>query len=227
MKKIIVISLLVIFMFLVSCVPQMTDEELEAELAKLTPEQREELLADLESKGNSAFAGQAVAKKYGSSKISSANVQQMKSMLENMSVPYVNSPNTEVCGNGICEEFSFHRIIVDGSDGTYQNIDSVVNKCPSDCNMYCFKKEEYDNEIHGKYITVWVNKYFNFNIKKYHPSGFDLGELTWISTINRTSGIGDYFDPTLPPGLNGYRIGSAVRHDQLPYCFSKDLVQTK
>ncbi len=70
MKKIIVISLLVIFMFLVSCAPQITDEELEAELAKLTPEEREQLLKDLESK--SAFAGQAVkqkaATKYGLSK---------------------------------------------------------------------------------------------------------------------------------------------------------------
>ena len=65
------------FVFLISCAPQITDEELEAELAKLTPEQREELLADLESKSNSAFAGQAVKvrqdsiSKYGISKAAS------------------------------------------------------------------------------------------------------------------------------------------------------------
>ncbi len=56
--------------FLISCAPQITDEELEAELAKLTPEEREQLLKDLESKG--AFAGQAVRQesvaKYGISK---------------------------------------------------------------------------------------------------------------------------------------------------------------
>ncbi len=62
-------------MFLVSCAPQITNEELEAELAKLTPKQREELLADLESKEGSAFAGQAVRQestiKYGISKAAS------------------------------------------------------------------------------------------------------------------------------------------------------------
>jgi len=42
----------------------MTDEELEAELAKLTPEEREQLLADLESKEGGALAGQASRAKY-------------------------------------------------------------------------------------------------------------------------------------------------------------------
>ncbi len=89
MKKTIVIGLLVLFMFLVSCAPQITNEELEAELAKLTPEQREELLADLESKGNSAFAGQAVRQestiKYGISKAAStAPTTQIKTVVNKL-----------------------------------------------------------------------------------------------------------------------------------------------
>ena len=55
------ISVLLILIFLVSCAPQLTDEELEAELAKLTPEEREELLADLESKESGALAGKGSA----------------------------------------------------------------------------------------------------------------------------------------------------------------------
>jgi|SRR3989344_1829674 len=65
MRKIFVaISLLIIFIFLVSCAPPLTDEELQAELAKLTPEEREQLLADLESKEGGALAGQALKAKY-------------------------------------------------------------------------------------------------------------------------------------------------------------------
>src|SRR3989344_5939653 len=61
MRKIILfISMLVMFTFLVSCAPQeLTDEELEAELAKLTPEEQAELLNDLEAKEGGALAGQA------------------------------------------------------------------------------------------------------------------------------------------------------------------------
>lgn len=58
------ISVLLILIVVVSCAPQMTDEELEAELAKLTPEEREELLADLEAKEGGALAGQAYQAKY-------------------------------------------------------------------------------------------------------------------------------------------------------------------
>lgn len=50
-------SLIVVVVFLISCAPQMTDEELEAELSTLTPEEREELLADLEAKENVPLAG--------------------------------------------------------------------------------------------------------------------------------------------------------------------------
>lgn len=70
MKKILVLgSLLVMFLFLVSCAPQepLTDEELKAELAKLTPEEREELLKDLEAKEGGALAGQAYARKIANS----------------------------------------------------------------------------------------------------------------------------------------------------------------
>src|SRR3989344_3002949 len=63
LRKISPFSVLLILILVVSCAPQMTDEELEAELAKLTPEEREQLLADLESKESGALAGQAVAKK--------------------------------------------------------------------------------------------------------------------------------------------------------------------
>lgn len=107
MKKIIVISsLLVMFMFLVSCAPQITNEELEAELAKLTPEQREELLADLESKGGSAFAGQAVRQestlKYGISKAAStAPTAQIKTAVNKLSTQGPAVADTSVEGKAI------------------------------------------------------------------------------------------------------------------------------
>lgn len=82
-KKFVVISLLVMFIFLISCVPTkpLTDEELEAELAKLTPEERAQLLKDLDTKEGGAFAGQAIARKYGSSKIAYATRQQIKNFV--------------------------------------------------------------------------------------------------------------------------------------------------
>ena len=60
MKKVLIlISMFVMFLLVVSCAPQeMTDEELQAELAKLTPEERAELLADLDAKESGALAGQ-------------------------------------------------------------------------------------------------------------------------------------------------------------------------
>src|SRR3989344_7785399 len=66
-KTSLLISVLLILIVVVSCAPQITDEELEAELAKLTPEEREQLLADLESKESGALAGQAVAKRIAGS----------------------------------------------------------------------------------------------------------------------------------------------------------------
>src|SRR3989344_6973679 len=62
MRKIsLLISISLILIVVVSCAAQITDEELEAELAKLSPEEREQLLADLENE-KGAFAGQAIAK---------------------------------------------------------------------------------------------------------------------------------------------------------------------
>ncbi|MBU0470185.1 MAG: hypothetical protein KKA62_05675, partial [Nanoarchaeota archaeon] len=54
--------ILLIFLLVVSCVPEqsLTDEEIKAELAKLTPEERDALLKDLENE-NGALAGQAMA----------------------------------------------------------------------------------------------------------------------------------------------------------------------
>ena len=81
MKKILVIgSLLVVILFLVSCAPQMTDEELEAELAKLTPEEREALIKDLETQEKGAFAGQAVAKY--SPKLAGVSKDRMQAILQ-------------------------------------------------------------------------------------------------------------------------------------------------
>ena len=82
MKKLLVlISTLVMFLLVVSCAPQeqLTDEELEAELAKLTPEEREELLADLEKEDSGALAGQAFRKSTSwAKKISPRTVQNSK-----------------------------------------------------------------------------------------------------------------------------------------------------
>jgi|SRR3989338_7344098 len=75
-KLLVVCSLLIMLVFLVSCAPEapLTDEELEAELAKLTPEEREQLLADLEAKDSGALAGKgyasAIAKTTYSKKVS-------------------------------------------------------------------------------------------------------------------------------------------------------------
>src|SRR3989344_234574 len=100
MRKILVISsVLVIFVFLVSCVPQqpLTDEELQAELTKLTPEERAELLKDLEGKEDGALAGQAVAGKYGlSSKLKATKTNALKEFLQCFDTD--GGPNTHLAG---------------------------------------------------------------------------------------------------------------------------------
>ncbi|MBU1976658.1 MAG: hypothetical protein KKA62_01755, partial [Nanoarchaeota archaeon] len=62
-RSLMLVGVFVLLLFLVSCLPQkpLTDEELEAELTKLTPEEREVLVKDLES-GDGALAGQASAR---------------------------------------------------------------------------------------------------------------------------------------------------------------------
>lgn len=63
MRNFFVIMGLLLAMFVVSaCTPQPSDEELNASLAKLSDEELDSLLGEMESKG--ALAGQAVLSKY-------------------------------------------------------------------------------------------------------------------------------------------------------------------
>ena len=79
MKISLFISLLLILIIVVSCAPRMTDEELEAKLAKLTPKEREALIEY--AQGRSAPAGMAIASKYPVSKA------QLKRVLNKMATP--------------------------------------------------------------------------------------------------------------------------------------------
>lgn len=114
-KILLLISVFVIFMFLVSCVPQqqLTDEELKAELEKLTPEEREALVKDLESQKSGALSGQAIrAKTYAvkiSPKVVQASPEVVKQAISKLAIvpqkvqaEAVFLPNG--CGNGVCEE---------------------------------------------------------------------------------------------------------------------------
>ncbi len=85
--KFLLLSLLVFILFIVSCVPQqISDEELQAELAKLTPKEREALMKDLENE-KSALAGQAVrSAKYGAT-IAKVPAAQVKIAIKNLPVP--------------------------------------------------------------------------------------------------------------------------------------------
>ncbi|MEW5896451.1 MAG: hypothetical protein AB1668_02060 [Nanoarchaeota archaeon] len=91
----ILFSLLVISLFLVSCAPQITDDELKTELSKLTPEERAELLADLEAKESGAVAGQAFKAKitekryYGkvSPKVFEASPKQIGPVVDILKTP--------------------------------------------------------------------------------------------------------------------------------------------
>src|SRR3989344_932663 len=140
MRKILVISsLLVMFMFLVSCAPQqpLTDEELQAELAKLTPEERAELLKDLESKEDGALAGQAVAKKYSTfspkmQKILKASPEKVKLTL--------NTFASIICGNKYCDAKE-NPII-----------------CKSDC-VIPVGNEEYCWEHNSNVFSPWLDIY--------------------------------------------------------------------
>jgi len=87
-------------MFVVSCAPPMTDEELEAELAKLTPEEREQLLADLESKESGALAGQAVnyaIKTKVSPRVAYAPVSQLRKTIAKIKTGCTPKTNAELC----------------------------------------------------------------------------------------------------------------------------------
>jgi len=114
------------FMFLVSCAPPLTDEELEAELAKLTPEEREQLLADLESKESGALAGNAFKAYVG--KVSQRAVQFLA-----------------VCGNSkpnpgeLCD------------DGNKVNGDGCSSICKIEKNFKCTEAYAKDPSI-GYYV---------------------------------------------------------------------------
>ncbi|MBI4147265.1 DUF4215 domain-containing protein [Candidatus Woesearchaeota archaeon] len=56
-KILLLVSLFVILLFVVSCAPKMSDEELQAELSKLSPEEREAVMAE----DSGTFAGMAKA----------------------------------------------------------------------------------------------------------------------------------------------------------------------
>src|SRR3989344_3063908 len=73
----ILFSLMIISLVLISCTP---DPELEAELAKLSPEEREQILQEKEQ---GALTGEASAQKYGS-KIANANAAQIKAVMEKL-----------------------------------------------------------------------------------------------------------------------------------------------
>lgn len=136
-KILFLISVIVTLVFLVSCAPkELTDEELDAELAKLTPEEKAELLKDLETKESGALAGQAT--KYRSlpkdSRLryvpTTKLVAKMKSQLP---TDYTNPPspiptappNSTVCGNGVKEGSE------ECDDGNAANDDSCTTTCTS------------------------------------------------------------------------------------------------
>ena len=73
----ILFSLMIISLVLISCTP---DPELEAELAKLSPEEREQILQEKEQ---GALTGEASAQKYGS-KIANADAAQIKAVMEKL-----------------------------------------------------------------------------------------------------------------------------------------------
>ncbi|MDP3698633.1 MAG: serine hydrolase domain-containing protein [Nanoarchaeota archaeon] len=88
-KSLVAISLLIMFMFLVSCAPQkpLTDEELKAELAKLTPEERAQLLKDLDAKEEGgAFAGQAIRTRPYAQKVSPRIVTVTPQQIQDLAV---------------------------------------------------------------------------------------------------------------------------------------------
>ncbi|MDP3697965.1 MAG: serine hydrolase domain-containing protein [Nanoarchaeota archaeon] len=93
-KILVAILLLIMFMFLISCAPTkpLTDEELKAELAKLTLEEREQLLADLESKESGAFAGQAIRAKSYAKKVSPRIVTVTPQQIQDLALKDITLP---------------------------------------------------------------------------------------------------------------------------------------
>ncbi|HLD79367.1 MAG TPA: DUF4215 domain-containing protein [Candidatus Nanoarchaeia archaeon] len=132
-KLLILVSMLVMFLLVVSCAPQeLTDEELDAELAKLTPEERAELLADLEAKESGALAGQASKEftaKYArkiSPKVLRVSTIKLKYRLTAPPGGGSSSPPsspTAVCGDGVTTPPE------QCDDGNTANDDSCTTTC--------------------------------------------------------------------------------------------------
>src|SRR3989344_4069232 len=127
-KLLILVSMLVMFLLIVSCAPQeLTEEELDAELAKLTPEEKAALLEDLESTEGGALAGQV--SKLPRGKLQYVSTTRLKSKLI---APYVGggsgSPSTPpsspaVCGDGVTTPPE------QCDDGNTANDDSCTTTC--------------------------------------------------------------------------------------------------
>src|SRR3989344_5339394 len=101
MRKIsLLISISLILIVVVSCAAQITDEELEAELAKLTPEEREQLLKDLENE-KGAFAGQAIAK-YSSKLAGVPKARVQAAASKGCTDSGAKCPQNYVCENSKC-----------------------------------------------------------------------------------------------------------------------------
>ena len=85
MRKIVVISsLLIIFMFLVACAPKVSDEQLQKDLSKLSPEEWSALRKEVQ---NNNAAGNAVATRY-----SASDRTQLVRVLNNMRAAQATKP---------------------------------------------------------------------------------------------------------------------------------------
>ena len=93
-KSLFLISMFVILLFVVSCAPKMSDEELQAELSKLSPEEREAVT----SEDSGTFAGMAKA----SPKLTTLRAAYQSSGLKKASGTKDKSVDTiVVCGDGV------------------------------------------------------------------------------------------------------------------------------
>lgn len=178
-KKILVLFLfLVMFMFLVSCAPALTDKELEAELSKLTPEQREELLKDLEAKESGALAGQAYAKSFAEkSYYESASPEFQKALrTKRVSSEGIKKVTSALvyCGNG------GPNSLESCDDGNNENNDGCSSFCKIEPNFKCTEAYAKDPSI-GWYVPSICT-----------PIQPDLVVFKEISYVLRTNESGTY-----------------------------------
>jgi len=111
-KLLILVSMVVMFLLIVSCAPKMSDEELEAELGKLSPEELEAVTAE----DDGALAGQA------SARLTDPNLIKLKKAYTYRKTRTVNPAK---CGNGIKEGTE------QCDDGNTANDDSCTTTCTS------------------------------------------------------------------------------------------------